>query len=321
MSEQDKIEITSNSSIHDYRTEIPNIVFELGLSGNEFRIYSEYKRIGGDNSSCWMCLKKLEERTGLSKKTIIEITKKLSKNRTELNNKSLITIKKRIKEDGGKDSSQIIVNDIWSVNMTFFLEKKRGGVKITPGVVEKLHQGGVKITHKQDPLKKIPLGTNKQEDVVCFLGSDEEIRKLLEPFEVSKTHIKIASNLDRKTVETSVNAALQYIENLKVKGKCFDAKRILTDALKNQWPVNVTAKDLEKQHSLRLERIAKEIQKNYEESNHICDKISNKFTRELRIFVRDDRIEFKINGSIQTIPLTDDKCIYYLKDFIAKNWK
>lgn len=39
--------VYENKPDHHYRTEIPNIVFDLDLSDSQFRLYSQLKRIAG----------------------------------------------------------------------------------------------------------------------------------------------------------------------------------------------------------------------------------------------------------------------------------
>ena len=55
------IEIKDLSSIHHYRTELPNIIFEIGLSPKLIGVYSAIKRCAGDKGICIKSEKTLAE--------------------------------------------------------------------------------------------------------------------------------------------------------------------------------------------------------------------------------------------------------------------
>src|SRR5258706_14294799 len=52
MSDRKQDKITDQDKLKHYRTEIPNIIDDFGLSVYAYRLYSHYKRACGANSSC-----------------------------------------------------------------------------------------------------------------------------------------------------------------------------------------------------------------------------------------------------------------------------
>lgn len=80
----------------DYRTEIPNIVFEmlsLGLiSNSDFIIYSFYRRVDTEQETCSISMRDLKEKTHLSEETLAKSKAKLSSTFKIMNGKSLITM-------------------------------------------------------------------------------------------------------------------------------------------------------------------------------------------------------------------------------------
>lgn len=97
--------IQDQSSIHHYRTEIPNIIFEMGLTVYEFSTYCHLKRTAGDRGECWKSSKILCEEIGVSLPKLIEIKRSLSE-------KGLIKVEKRFHEDGGNATDLITIVDV-----------------------------------------------------------------------------------------------------------------------------------------------------------------------------------------------------------------
>ena len=121
----------------DYRTEIPNIVFEMLekrlISASAFVLYAVYRRIAGQNGSCWVGKRGLEKRCGLNHKTIVKSKTILSSTFEILNGKSLIESTPGDYVDGKSDTITIV--DIWPENHSFFKKpipdpkEPRGGPK------------------------------------------------------------------------------------------------------------------------------------------------------------------------------------------------
>ncbi|MCE5294078.1 MAG: hypothetical protein LLF94_05635, partial [Chlamydiales bacterium] len=118
-------QIVFQESPRDYRTEIPNVVFELlearQISATDLVLYTAYRRIAGEHGACWYGIRALEKKTGLSDKTITKSKKVLSKKFAILGGKSLIQITQC---DRKKEQPEtVIIIDIWRENHEFFKNK------------------------------------------------------------------------------------------------------------------------------------------------------------------------------------------------------
>lgn len=137
-------------STHNFRTEIPNIVFSIGLSPSAFLLYASLKKIAGDNGKCFASNATLAEFTGLSDKTIREAKKSLELPQPLLGNKPLIKRTSGMRDSKAQSPDIISITDIWEDNFQncFTVGKNyRGGRQNLP-------RGSVKFTEKEDPLKK-----------------------------------------------------------------------------------------------------------------------------------------------------------------------
>ncbi len=113
--------VYDGSSLHKYRTEIPNIIFDIGLSAHEMILYIELKRIASDTGKCWYSVPNLAKKLGVSERTIQYCKKSLSKTNPKLENRSLIRIEKRKKSNSRENLPDIItIVDIWDLNFKIF---------------------------------------------------------------------------------------------------------------------------------------------------------------------------------------------------------
>ena len=131
---------------HNFRTEIPNLILDMGLTPYELSVYCMMKRIAGDFKSCWLSNKKMAERCNMSERKFIYIKKQLEE-------KGLIKITKRFKVDGSHDSDLIEITDLWIENHKHFKEKFSHAQNAT-GVVHKKQEGGARDADKEEPIKK-----------------------------------------------------------------------------------------------------------------------------------------------------------------------
>lgn len=109
----------------NYRTEIPNVVFEMLRDGDltitEFGIYCVYRRIAGEHGSCFAGSRKIAEMAGVNKETITIAKRKLSMSFKKLGGKSLIKI-----TPGDKKLEQadvVVIVDVWPENQQQFKNK------------------------------------------------------------------------------------------------------------------------------------------------------------------------------------------------------
>lgn len=166
--------INDESSNHKYRTELPNIIYEIGLTPNLIGVYSALKRAAGDNGQCTKSEKTLSKQLNISKKTLHGLIIQLCEVNSFLG-KPLVICTNRFSECGDKDTNSITITDIWPENYFHFTSDIGGRVKITPprvnstqGVGQKLPQGRVKFTHKEEPIKKNQYEEEQQQAVAVF---------------------------------------------------------------------------------------------------------------------------------------------------------
>lgn len=122
---QDRTILRTREVPRIYRTETPNIVFELlyqkKITHADFILYSNFRRIAGDEGACWKGIRKLAEEMGMSKDTISECKKRLAMPLPELKGKSLIIIEKGDYKNGKSDT--IWIEDIWQENFEYYNKK------------------------------------------------------------------------------------------------------------------------------------------------------------------------------------------------------
>lgn len=153
---RDNVTVHDQSSLHRYRTEIPNIIMDMGLDTYELSLYLHLKRIAGDNGKCWMSIKSL---SAISKISV----RKIQYLKSQLVIKKLISIKIREKKDGSLETDLIEIVDIWPKNFEFFKEKgitpesRGGGAPHAPGVVHHMHQGGAPHAPKEEHKEEEPI--------------------------------------------------------------------------------------------------------------------------------------------------------------------
>ncbi len=108
------IEVHDAGDLRKYRTEIPNLIFEMGLSPYALTLYIHLKRTAGQNGKCWKSVRTLASETGVSKSEI-------ARTRKELEERELITVEQP--KDPRKPSVVSIV-DIWEMNFDHFIAKR-----------------------------------------------------------------------------------------------------------------------------------------------------------------------------------------------------
>jgi hypothetical protein len=209
------LEIQDQSSNHHYRTELPNILFELGLKANEFSLYCAFKRSAGDSGYCTKSAKTLCKEAGVGERCFVKLKRSLSK-KNKILGKSLISVKKRMKS-GAHDTDFVTINDIWPENYKFFIDKKEGGTAKMQ-VPAKMHQvpqkcreGTAKMQDKEEQLKKNHIKktttTNKEKSPSSFSNeiSQEEKDAAKKAFDFillrSKSDSDEKWNIDLKTLE------------------------------------------------------------------------------------------------------------------------
>ena len=106
------LQIVEEKPDHAFRTEIPNIVFELGLTPYEFALYAYYKRVAGDSSSCSKYRSQIQEETGISSSQQKRINLRLKSSFDKLMGKSLINCIETTLLDGGPSATCITIVEV-----------------------------------------------------------------------------------------------------------------------------------------------------------------------------------------------------------------
>lgn len=148
-------EIQDLGSLHHYRTEIPNVIFQMKLGHLLIAAYCVFKSTSGDKGSCFKSNATLCEEIGCSKPTLIQLKKQLEV-------KGLIIVKKRTHENGASLPDLIQIIDIWEMNWEFFIKLKknkysnfnREGKPILPGGVNVVYGGGKASLPKQEHIQQ-----------------------------------------------------------------------------------------------------------------------------------------------------------------------
>ena len=138
-------ELNEECSLHTCRTELPNIVGDLGLNLFEHRLYCHFKSIAWDTRSCNQSNATIASICGMCEKMVRETKKRLEKPRAELGGKSLIRINKTKKQNGFKTTDSVTIVNIWPENFAHINEIKK---KLTIGTT--FRHGSVHSTDNQD---------------------------------------------------------------------------------------------------------------------------------------------------------------------------
>lgn len=153
-------EIHDLSSNHNFRTEVPNIIFEIGLPPQLIGVYAAIKRSAGDQGTFFKSESKLAKELLISKTTLHKFIEILCLVNDHIK-KPLLKKKNRISKDGDKDTNLITITDIWPENAIHFSRELGGRVNsVLPrvnsnlGVAQNLPKGRVNSTHKEEPIRK-----------------------------------------------------------------------------------------------------------------------------------------------------------------------
>lgn len=180
------------SSNHKFRTEIPNILFNIGLDAHHLAVYMAFKLSAGDHSHCTKSNKHLCQNAGVSRPTLTKCRDDLSLINPILG-KPLLKVVHRLSEAGDKDTNDVTIVDIWPENYKFFTE---GGRKKTdlprkktapPGVGKILTEGRKKTDHKEEPFNKNPSSSSPKPEI-----DDEKLKRIIERVQKNELPFKEA---------------------------------------------------------------------------------------------------------------------------------
>jgi hypothetical protein len=138
------VSVADDGDLRKYRTELPNIIFLLGLTPYELALYAHLKKTAGPGGACWKSTQTLAGETGMStgmvskaKKMLAELSftknpdgsisrvtpkekKDMLADSEYLFEGPLVSIRDIPNDRGGKPFQHITLTNIWSENMAFF---------------------------------------------------------------------------------------------------------------------------------------------------------------------------------------------------------
>jgi hypothetical protein len=135
------------SDLKKYRTEIPNMIFDIGLTPYEVALYGHLKRVCGaeKGGKCWKSVSTLSRETGMS-------AGRVSEARTELARRGLIYM---TQPKGPGTSVTVTIVDIWPQNMMRYSAERNpsqyeGGLHSMKGTPSRAET-------KKEPLEEEPI--------------------------------------------------------------------------------------------------------------------------------------------------------------------
>jgi hypothetical protein len=144
--------VTDEGDSRKYFTQIPNILFGLGLSPYALTLYVYFKKVAGEGGACWQKTSTIAKATGMSDGMVSKAKSELSTPRPELKDdpqgkaKPLIVITKRLNKHGGKPGHIIRLTDVWPANIRSATPTAKDEEPISP------HE----IDHSQDEIAISP---------------------------------------------------------------------------------------------------------------------------------------------------------------------
>ena len=139
-------QVIDHDSLHRYRTEIPNILLDIGLEPFELTLYLHIKRIAGDKGKCWLSNPKLAEKVSVGESSI-------KRHKKSLVAKGLIKVTPRKKANSKESDTDLIeIMDLWPQNFEHFKPIKVVSQKTEGGVTE--NGRGVTENGKEELKKK-----------------------------------------------------------------------------------------------------------------------------------------------------------------------
>jgi hypothetical protein len=135
------------SDLKKYRTEIPNMIFDIGLTPYEVALYGHFKRVCGaePGGMCWKSVSTLSRETGMS-------AGRVSEARAELARRGLIHMRQ---PKGPGTGVTVIIVDIWPQNMVRY--SAEGNPSQYEGGLHNMKGYPSRSETKKEPLEEKPI--------------------------------------------------------------------------------------------------------------------------------------------------------------------
>lgn len=279
--------VTDLGSLHKYRTETPNIVDELDLDPYEFRLYSKYKRIAGDQGMCIKSNKNLAQECKMSVRKLQQVKKSLAEPRELLGGKALIRITERKTKQGDPDTDLVEIVDIWPDNFLHFIQKSHGGgARHAPGVMHEVHEGGASGAPKEEQTKEEP-----------------KVRTTTAAPKKSAARVVVSSHLEKFELPSRLAEELsQYPEEKLLKAiKCLERNGepvhnvygFLKRAIEQSWEPKLSDKEAQAiEERKQLEKVEL-IRKRAELCGQFCAEVREHFPKGKEITVSDNCVTLR----------------------------
>jgi hypothetical protein len=135
------------SDLKKYRTEIPNMIFDIGLTPYEVALYGHFKRVCGaePGGMCWKSVSTLSKETGMS-------AGRVSEARAELARRGLIHMRQ---PKGPGTGVTVTIVDIWPQNMVQY--SAEGNPSQYEGGLHNMKGNPSRSETKKEPLEEKPI--------------------------------------------------------------------------------------------------------------------------------------------------------------------
>ena len=135
------------SDLKKYRTEIPNMIFDIGLTPYEVALYGHFKRVCGaePGGMCWKSVSTLSKETGMS-------AGRVSEARAELARRGLIHMRQ---PKGPGTGVTVTIVDIWPQNMVRY--SAEGNPSQYEGGLHNMKGYPSRGETKKEPLEEEPI--------------------------------------------------------------------------------------------------------------------------------------------------------------------
>ena len=135
------------SDLKKYRTEIPNMIFDIGLTPYEVALYGHLKRVCGaeKGGKCWKSVSTLSRETGMS-------AGRVSEARAELAQRGLIHMRQ---PKGPGTGITVTIVDIWPQNMVRY--SAEGNPSQYEGGLHHVKDNPSRGETKKEPLEEEPI--------------------------------------------------------------------------------------------------------------------------------------------------------------------
>jgi hypothetical protein len=220
-----------DSERHTWRTEFPNIIFDLGLDCYQLAGYLVLKQTAADKGSCFKSIPTLAKQSGMSENKFRDVKKSLSLI-NEILGKPLIRVQPQTNSKGDRIADKITIEPIWVENMQAWLDKKKNksGSDLKGGGSD-LKGGGSDPKGEEEPLKKNPL--RKQQQGAAAPNPAAAVFFCLQDIEIPNEDKEwISAKYDEETVKNAVawatNPAVKITQSLQqaIKWACKDKPKI-----------------------------------------------------------------------------------------------